>query len=240
MIHAIQRLARDMTARVFRQELVADNLANATTAGFKAQRAFASLLKDMQGDEANQIGRRLTGIYTSFLQGPLETTGRNLDLSIQGEGFFVVQTPSGERYTRAGSFSLSEEGVLTTQSGNPVLGGGGPITLTGPNLTVAPDGTILVDGEEIDLLRIAVFDDPQSLAREGNMFAAAGAGPRQAEPGETQVLQGALERSNASPIDEMVEMISLHRGFEADQRSIGLQDDSVKSVLERIGNFKRG
>jgi flagellar basal-body rod protein FlgF len=224
MIHGIQRLARDMKLRIFRQEVIASNLANATTPGFKAQRAFDSHLKDA------------IGTYTAFGQGPIEHTQRKLDLAIQGEGFFVIDTPSGERFTRCGSFTLTESGFLATHSGDLVMGTGGPIAISGQDLQISPDGRVIVDGDEAGALRIVYVPDPQALVREGNVYASGLAVHTEADMNRTEVIQGALERSNVSPIDEMVEMISLNRGFEADQKSITLQDESAKQLIERVGS----
>ena len=235
MLRGIERLANDMKARIVGQELVANNLANATTAGFKAQRAFRTLLNQSVKGSAKQTLR----LYTSFEQGPIERTDRPLDLAINGEGFFVIDTPFGERYTRCGAFTLSSNGLLTTMSGEPVLGSGGPIPIDGQEITIGRDGTVYVDGDEVGTLRIVRFDDPQRLVREGNRFAAGGEVALPVNPDETEIIQGALERSNVNPIDEMVEMINLHRNFETAQRSIRLQDESARQLIERAGTSGR-
>jgi flagellar basal-body rod protein FlgF len=95
-----------------------------------------------------------------------------------------------------------------------------------------------VDGEEVDTLRIVGFSDPQNLARSGNIFASTTEHYHEVDLNQTQIVQGALERSNVNPIDEMVEMIALHRGFEADQKSITLQADASKKLLERVGDIE--
>ncbi len=235
MLRGIQRLASDMKARILGQELIANNLANATTAGFKAQRAFKAVLSERVAASGGDNLR----LYTSFEQGPIETTDRPLDLAINGEGFFVIDTPYGECFTRCGAFTLSSNGLLTTMSGEPVLGDGGPIPIDGQEITVGRDGTVYVDGDEVGTLRIVRFDDPQRLSREGNRFAARGATPIPVNPDETEIIQGALERSNVNPIDEMVEMINLHRNFETAQRSIRLQDESARQLIERAGRSGR-
>jgi flagellar basal-body rod protein FlgF len=237
MLRGIQRLARDMSAKVVKQELIANNLANATTSGFKAQRAFVSTLNEAIGaDEGGRLEPAL-GSYTSFAQGPIEKTHRSLDVAINGEGFFAIDTANGERFTRDGCFTLSDAGLLTTQSGDPVLGVGGPITITGSDLSVTPDGKVISDGEEVGTLKVVVFGNPQNLIREGNMFAAQGQPYDEVDMGRTQIIHEALERSNVSPIDEMVEMISIHRSFEAAQRSITLQDESAKQLIDKAGRF---
>jgi len=236
MIRGIERLARDMTAKVFKQEVVANNLANATTPGFKTQRSFVSMLKGMITGTGTQAGP-VVDTYSSFEQGPIEHTHRSLDLALDGEGFFAIATPVGERYTRSGSFTLTEAGLLATQTGGTVAGTGGPMAIEGGQITVGRDGTVVVDGEEVGMIRVVTFADPQALIREGNMYASSGQAAREVDFTETAVIQGALERSNVNPIDEMVEMIALHRNFEAAQRGIRLQDESAKQAIERVGQF---
>jgi flagellar basal-body rod protein FlgF len=252
MIDGVKKMARDMSVKVLRQELIANNLANVNTPGFKAQRAFATVLKQSLGAEAAQMGERAqappkpqgeggemtTGIYTSFEQGRIEYTHRDLDLAIDGEGFFVVDTPFGERFTRAGSFTLTEAGLLATYGGNLVMGQGGPIAIQGEKVEVTPDARVVVDGEEVDTLKVVAFSNPEDLDRQGNTFAPGAEAYHEVDFTETQVVQGALERSNVNPIDEMVEMIATHRGFEADQQSIRLQMDATKKLMERVGDLK--
>jgi flagellar basal-body rod protein FlgG len=233
-MRGIEKLARDMEARVARQELVANNLANATTPGFKAQRLFERILRNSV--ETGGTAKTL-GTYTSFMQGPIEHTHRKLDLAIQGDGFFVVDTPSGEMYTRNGSFTLDQYGTITTQAGHPVQGIGGPVAVSGRDITITPEGRILVDNAEMGTLRVVSFSDPQMLVREGNLYRSTQGEGIQADMNRTTVVQGALERSNVSPIEEMIEMIAVHRGFEADQRAITVADQSSRRLIERLGKF---
>jgi flagellar basal-body rod protein FlgG len=268
MIDGVKKMARDMSVKVLRQELVANNLANVNTPGFKTQRAFTTVLKQSMGAEAGRMneagaastgpaapealageglvaskavavdGEKTTDIYTSFEQGRIEYTHRSLDLAIDGEGFFVVDTPYGERFTRSGSFTLTQGGLLATYSGNLVIGEGGPIAIQGGEIEVTPDARVVVDGEEVDTLKIVTFSAPENLTRSGNTFASTTEPYNGVDFAETQIVQGALERSNVNPIDEMVEMIALHRGFEADQQSIRLQIDASKKLLERVGDLE--
>jgi flagellar basal-body rod protein FlgF len=241
MLSGIQRLAKDMSAKIRRQEFIADNLANSTTPGFKTQRAFLSQLRNaVTGDRAVDRAEQVIGSYTDFSQGPIEQTHRRLDLAIEGDGYFVISTSAGEKYTRCGNFTLSADGFLATQSGDLVMGAGGPITITGQDINITPEGAVMVDNEEVDTLRLVAFDDPQGLERNGNIYAAVRGSGYDADMGQTRIIQGALERSNVNPIDEMVEMISIHRGFEANQKSINLQDDSIKQLIDRAGRFGKG
>jgi flagellar basal-body rod protein FlgF len=103
---------------------------------------------------------------------------------------------------------------------------------------VTPDARVVVDGEEVDTLKVVAFSNPEDLDRQGNTFASGTEAYYEVDFAETQVVQGALERSNVNPIDEMVDMIATHRGFEADQQSIRLQMDATKKLMERVGDLK--
>jgi flagellar basal-body rod protein FlgG len=233
MIRGIERLARDMTVRMLRQEKITGNLANSSTSGFKAERVFLSMLKTDLGDtrplkQAEQQARS----YTDFSQGPIDYTQRRLDVAIDGDGFFVVETPEGERFARSGNFTVNEQGFLAMQSGNLVLGSEGPIPMLGENVSITADGSVLVDNEEVGRFKIVTFSDCNTLVREGNLFAQTTEAYTDADLNKTRLIQGALERSNVNPIDEMVNMIALNRTFEAEQKSVRMQDDATKQLLD--------
>lgn len=238
MLRGIDRLAADMTARITRQDMLAENMANVSTPGFKTQRLFMSLLKESVRSAGKFDDVKEYGVYTDFSQGPVDVTGRPLDFAIQGDGFFAIETAAGERYTRAGNFTLDDEGTLTTSNGDAVMGTSGPITIEGQNFTVSAEGKVIVDGSEIGAIKVVTFERPADLVRRGNCFEAAGQAPAECEMVETQVLQGALERANVNLIDEMVNMIAVYRGFEADQATIRMQHDSAKKLIEHAGNIE--
>lgn len=238
MLKGIDRLAADMTARITRQDMLAENMANVSTPGFKTQRLFMSLLKESVRSAGNLDDVKEYGVYTDFSQGPVDVTGRPLDFAIQGDGFFAIETAAGERYTRAGNFTLDDEGTLTTSNGDAVMGTSGPITIEGQNFTVSAEGKVIVDGSEIGAIKVVTFERPPDLVRRGNYFEAAGQAPAECEMVETRVLQGALERANVNLIDEMVNMIAVYRGFEADQATIRMQHDSAKKLIEHAGNIE--
>jgi flagellar basal-body rod protein FlgF len=236
MIRGIERLAKDMTVKMLRQEKVTANIANASTSGFKGERVFLSVLKDQQ-DATRPLKEteRQAQSFTDFSQGPIDYTQRKLDVALDGEGFFVVETPNGERFTRSGNFTLSEQGLLSTQSGDVVVGSQGPIPILGENVSVASDGTVLVDNQDVGRLRIVGFEDCQTLVREGGVFAQTTGGYSDVDLGRTRVIQGALERSNVNPIDQLVDMIALNRAFEADQKGVRMQDDATRQLLASAG-----
>jgi flagellar basal-body rod protein FlgF len=238
VLKGIDRLAADMTARITRQDILAENLANVSTPGFKTQRLFMSILNESVRSSGRVPDVREYGVYTDFSQGPIDVTGRPLDFAIRGDGFFAIETATGEKYTRAGNFTLDEEGTLITNNGDAVMGTSGPITIEGQNFVVSAEGKVIVDESEVGAIKVVTFQRPAGLIRKGNYFEAGGQAPVESEMVETQVLQGALERANVNPIDEMVNMIAVYRGFEADQATIRMQHESAKRLIEHAGNIE--
>jgi len=206
-----------------RQEVLANNLANAETDGFKGMRVFARLMEGalLAPDAA-----------TDFRQGALTPTGQPLDLAIEGDGFFVVQTARGERLSRGGSLRLDEAGRLVDGSGRVLLGERGPIVVPPGTVEVDRDGVVRVDGTEVGRLRIERLPEGAEPVRdEGTLFVPAAERIRVPE-GERRVRQGFIERSNVNPLDGLVEMITVQRNYAAIERSIRVLD----GVLERISN----
>jgi len=236
VLKGVDRLAVDMTARITRQDMLAENLANASTPGFKTQRLFTTLLRESVRSGGDVAKDKAYGIYTDFSQGPVDVTNRPLDFAINGEGFFAIETGMGEMYTRAGNFTLDEEGTLITSTGDAVQGTSGPITIESEDFTVSAEGKVLVQGAEIGAIKIVTFPDPADLVRRGNYYASVGQAAKESEMIDTQLLQGALERANVNPVDEMVNMIAVHRGFETAQTTIKMQDDSAKKLIDNAGN----
>ncbi|MER3458405.1 MAG: flagellar biosynthesis protein FlgF, partial [Chloroflexota bacterium] len=192
MIRGLYSAASALVAGLFRQELIAQDLANINTPGYKAASTrlsdFATmLLARLPGGigPATPLGRLTHGVQTSaaitdFSPGPVQATGQPLDLAIQGEGFFRLRTPDGERFTRDGRFSLDANGQLVNVNGHPVLGTNGqPIRLSSGQVRVDPNGTIYLNDQPAGQIGLAVFADPTaSLQRsENGLFAAVGAAP---------------------------------------------------------------
>ena len=237
MLKGVDRLAADMTARITRQDMLAENLANASTPGFKTQRLFMTLLRESVRSGGKVTNDKAYGIYTDFSQGPVDVTSRPLDFAIQGEGFFAIETGTGEKYTRAGNFTLDGEGTLTTNKGDVVVGSSGPITIESEDFMVSAEGKVIVGGAEVGAIKIVTFENPRGLVRRGNYYDSGGQAASESEMIDTQVLQGALERANVNPIDEMVNMIAVHRGFETAQTSIKMQDESARKLIETAENI---
>lgn len=245
MIRGLKTSAGALGAASRAQEILANNLANSRATGFRRDQIAFHRLAESTGGSAPAPApgspaaafRKAAADAPSLVQavdalpGAVETTENPLNLALGGTGFFAVQGPEGELYTRDGALQRSDDGTLLHSSGFPILGDGGPIVLPpGAAFTVAADGSISVDGEARGRLRIVDLPDPRQLKHAGrNLLASEVPGVDAAEP---RVLQGALEGSNVEPIDSMVQMMAILRGFEANQRAILTQDGSLARLIQ--------
>lgn len=215
-------------------QVVANNLANSSTTGYKSDRAiFAEFLVGTGPDQDSLSMGGLGGHAFRLEQGDTSFTGGRFDLAVQGEGFFVVQTGNGPRLTRAGHFQLSPESTLIDGFGNSVLGAGGnPITIPeeASEVAIGNDGSISVDGQLID--RVGVVIPEGELERDSNTFFSAPGGYAQFE--EAVVLQGALEQSNVSPVLEVARMIEVQRAYEAGQAMLEREDDRINQLITAL------
>ena len=209
-------------------DLVANNLANISTPGFRAQHEiFRSLLASssltpMSGlNQAINNYSVLGGSELDFTQGNLEKTGNDLDLAIQGAGFFVVQTANGRAYTRNGNFHVSAKGKLVTAEGDTVVGETGPIDIVGGPVSVSSDGTISVNGVLAGQLKIVNFPTGTNLTNVGSTDFSAPAKSEIAAPGAS-IQQGSLEGSNVNPVTSAVELVTLQRYAELMQRALSM------------------
>ncbi len=221
-----------LASRMQALDVVASNLANASTAGFKAQSPFYQALSAAQGDEIlsplNQAVNRfgiLGGSLVDLRSGSLDSTGNNLDLAMEGAGFFSVQTSAGTRYTRNGSFHLNAARQVTTQDGNPVLAEQGtttvPITMPTGSVSISPDGTISVDGGLVAKLHIVQFAPGTPIVPEGNSKYAVPLGSEKPSA-DSSVRQGMLESSNINPVQGAVGLILLQRQAELLGRALSI------------------
>src|SRR5260370_61905 len=207
-------------------ETIANNLANVSTAGFRARHnIFSSILAttgnaplSVLNQDANDYGV-LSGTRLDASQGALERTGSDLDFAVEGPGYFSVQTATGTVYTRGGNFSVSPRGQLITAAGDPVLGDTGPITIVGMPVSVSADGTISSNGAIAGRLKLVEFAPAVDLQSIGGSYYAAPAGAARAAT-ESQVRQGMLESSHANPLTSGVEMINAQREVETMRRAL--------------------
>jgi flagellar basal-body rod protein FlgF len=239
MEHAIHSTASGALSALRRLDAISNNLANASTPGFKAQlvvqQAAATAQSRPHPGLPNPINR--SSLQTDFSQGQLESTGNPLDVALGGDGFFVTAGQGGERLTRRGSFALDSEGVLVAGDGRRVQGDRGDVTLPrkGAKVEISADGTVRVDGNKIDRLRIASVADPQALQRDGQTgFAAGSQAVNEMAPGTFEVRQGVLEKSNVSPMQSLVALVEATRGFEAYMTAASRMDDVTGRAVNDV------
>jgi flagellar basal-body rod protein FlgF len=212
-----------MRSRMDELDRLAGDLANISTPGYKVERAGTESVEREAAfsaalDSAVDVVSGLAKI--DFKPGVIATTGRDLDAAIEGPGFFVIDTPAGERYTRAGAFTRRADGVLTTGNGEPVLGESGEITLSAGAAKIDADGTVKSGATVLGKLRIVEFASEKDIAREsGSRFRAIpGATPQPSENG--RLVSGSLEQSNANVVEIMARLTEVTRGFESLQRGV--------------------
>ncbi len=234
-------LSRQMTLRR-ELDVVANNIANADTTGFKVEQL---LVREEVGERARNAFIRPgvsfvldNGVGRDYGQGALEQTGRTLDFGIEGEGaFFKVQDGAGEAYTRDGAFTLDAEGRLMTQGGHAVLGDGGEIVLdtTLGEPAVAADGTISQNGETVGRLSVVRFDALGVLEKSGDGLYRNSSNAVAVEAPDARVRQGMLEGSNVNPILEITNLIEIQRAYESVARMIENSNDLSRRAVERLG-----
>ena len=209
-------------------EVAGNNLANLSTTGYLGQQpTFRSLLASSRGTVNNVLNAAinnfdvLSGTRLDMSVGNLEQTGGSLDLAIEGNGFFAVQTPAGVQYTRNGNFRVSASGQLITSQGDPVLGDQGPITLPSGAVAIGPDGTISVDGAVAGRMQIVELAPGSSPVPQGLSYYTVPAGS--VRPASSSVVrQGMLESSNVSPVTAVVDLIAVQRHADMLQRALSV------------------
>lgn len=217
--------------------VVANNIANASTTGFRTEGViFSEHVKDLGADHSSLSMATARVRDTNQTQGTLNQTNGAFDLAIEGDGFFLIQTPQGERLTRAGHFTPNENGDLVTMDGHPVLdAGGAPVfvpTGTG-RVAISGDGTISAGGQPLGQIGLVVPTDPNGMIREtGTRFEARG-GFEPAENGK--MVQGFLEASNVNPTLQVARMIEVQRAYELGQNFLDKEDGRIRAVIDAMG-----
>lgn len=225
--------ASGMRSRMESLDLLANNIANASTGGYKADREFYSLYAEEENTATMPVIQKP---YTDLSQGVLQTTGNQLDLAISGQGFFTVQGPNGPLYTRNGSFRVNSRGKLTSADGYAVQGTAGDLTIAGKlPIEISSDGTVTQDGKVIGQLQVADFTSGAGLMKQGNnYFRAADPGAVvKATPGST-VEQGKLEASNSGAAESAVRLVTIMRQFEMLQKAAAMGADMDKQAIEQV------
>lgn len=226
-----------MRSRLDELDRLSADIANAGTSGYKTERTT-----DAQADRPRFAAVLQTAIDVmpaarklNVSSGPINTTGRDLDVAIEGAGFFVVQTAGGPRYTRNGRFTVGAAGTLVTEDGAPVLGEQGPITLTPGEVSVDADGSIRSGQSVVGKLSVVQFGDPTRLIREsGATFRSDGQDPAPATA--VSVKGGALEESNVSVVERVAELTTVTRSFEALQKALTLMMNDIDGrAVDQLG-----
>ncbi len=217
----------------------ANNIANMNTPGFKGQRVmFVDYLnKSPEAARRDAIHQVLDyGTYRDTEQGALQMTGNNLDVAIEGDGYFVVGGANGNRYTRNGSFSLNAQRELVTKTGERVLGGGAPLVIPedARQITISPDGFVSTETGEVGQLDIANFADPQTMNEEGDGFYTAAPGVQPGPAGEARFVQGAVESSNVNPILEMNRMVEVLRAYQSAYRMLTNDHERIRGAIQKL------
>lgn len=232
-----------LVSRTQELDTIANNLANASTVGYRAEKeVFSAVLADANaGSDLNRAINNfgvMSGTTLDLSEGALQTTGNQLDAAIQGPGYFAVQTADGEVYTRNGSFQVSSKGQLVTANGDPVLGAKGPITLVPGPVSIGRDGTISSNGAVSGNLKIVDFPTGTQLQSLGNTYYSAPAKTARAVA-SPDVRQGVLESSNVSPIMDMVQLVTAQREAEMMQRALSMfnseMDKTATQDLPKVG-----
>ncbi|MGE4354047.1 MAG: flagellar basal-body rod protein FlgF [Oscillospiraceae bacterium] len=242
MVRGLYTAATGMAVQRNKMEVLTNNIVNAETTGFKKDSLITSsfdavMLQRINDPNVKIFGGNDVGPYsfgthvdeltTDFSSGSLEETGKSTDLAIEGEGFFAVETADGERYTRSGNLAVSQEGYLITEDGDYVLGQNGRIYIGSTDFSVAEDGTITGPFGDVNKLKLVSFNDLSVLRKQGNnlYYTYGNAAPVDAQ--NAMVRQGFQESSNVDISQEMVDMITVYRKYEASQKMVSMTDDSL-------------
>lgn len=244
MIQGIYTASMGMTPLMQKQDQIANNLANINTTGFKQSGLFIKtyqkfLSNDMQQPFVNQQ-IKADEVYVDYSEGPLRQTKNTLDAAIKGSGFFTIMTDNGLQYTRNGNFSLSPEGLLVCSDGSRVMGTDGFIRVERDlPITISDKGEVIQRGESKGALKITDFKKPYKMYRCGESRFR----PLLADNDSTVqsagfvIRQGYLEGSNVDIIRNMVQMISANRNFEADQKALHAQDETLEKAVNQVGRL---
>jgi flagellar basal-body rod protein FlgF len=224
MVRGLYASATAMVAEITRQEVIANNLANASSPGFQRQLVAFATLPPAGGPDAGAValepGTRVTTLAADPTPGSLHESGDPLEVALDGPGFFVVQTASGLVYTRDGGFRVGPTGRLETRSGDAVLGQAGPIVPGKRAVTIGEDGTLFADGQPLDRLQVV---------QEG---------PTGIEPvAQPRLRPGSREGSNVNPVREMAAMIAGFRVYEANQRALQMQDRTLEVATSEVARL---
>jgi flagellar basal-body rod protein FlgF len=226
-------------------EVVANNLANIGTAGFKSEEiTFSEYMMPVASADTFPRGRDRRVSYVEdratwqdFSAGPVEITNNQFDLAVNGDAFFAVQTPNGVRYTRNGQFQLNDQGILVTNEGHPVMSTSGAVQFdeTDTNVSIGPDGTISTQQGVRGRILLTNFANPQSLVAEGSSFFRAEEPGQELAPGQGRIEQYAIEKANVKPVVETTRLIEITRAYASLAQMMQRGDELRRTAIERLG-----
>ena len=249
MLQGLYSAASGIISIENRQAVYANNIANASTPGFKRQNPiekgfYQIFLKEMKNPlqlnhfEAPGGGVKVVETFTDHEGGVMTATGNKLDIGLIGPGFIAVDTPDGVRFSRNGKLSVNVDGQLATNDGYLVQSvDGQSIDVSGSNLQISENGTVIVDGVPSGTIRLVEFQDPHMLERQGhNIYRASDAAiDRSARAGDTLIAHESLEMSNVKLPYEMINMVAALRAYAANQKVINTFSDTTSKVIDQIG-----
>jgi flagellar basal body rod protein FlgG len=239
MIKSLETAKQGLLNQVSRNDIIANNLANSATTGFKREIARQTIEPTADDPNAREL---IVSSVTDHAMGSFRRTHNEFDLAIEHEGFFVVEKDGEEYFTRVGNFRLNETGEIATASGFVLQGSSGPIKIDieEGQPTIAQDGSVKVEENAKGTVRVVRFDNPAALERAGaNLFKAPeGQQPQDVEATEVSLLTGFIEDSNVNAIKEMVSMITALRAYQAIEKSVQSADETLDTMINRVGRVR--
>lgn len=217
-------------------DYTSNNIANVNTPGFKAE-YLTYIMNNSATPSSDKLPSYSESLFTDYSQGTLQRTDNPLDVALQGEGFFVLQTKNGVAYARKGDFTLNAKNELVTKSGDYVMGKTGKITVSGNDVRIDDSGNIQIDGSNIDALKIVGFENPEVLIHVGEGVFKDNGSAVPKKDFTPKVANGSLETSNVSAVKEMIQLIDLQRTFETYQKLIHTISEQDKLSTGRIGKL---
>lgn len=223
-------------------DVIANNIANVSTPAFKREAVqFQEYVEQIPATEGDSGPQTLSfvqdkGVVRDLSEGKLERTNAPYDFAVNGQGYFVVQTANGERYTRNGHFSLDAQGRLVTSEGDAVQGEGGEITVTPDDgdIHVAEDGTVSGAHGQLGKLRLVKFDNESALKKEGASLYSSDQQPVTVD--KPHIEQGTIETSNVSPVIEISHMLEVMRAYQATANLTQTQEDLSRQAIDKLGS----
>ncbi|SMC35498.1 flagellar basal-body rod protein FlgF [Papillibacter cinnamivorans] len=252
MLRGLYTAATGMTVQRLKMDVLTNNIVNADTTGFKRDSLISSSFETVLLERLNDpgtvnavsevgpysFGTHVDQVVTDLSQGSLESTGKSTDLAVSGDGYFAVETASGERYTRSGSFTVNAEGYLVTADGDYVLGNNGAIPVGSSDFSVDAAGTVTSGGKTIDTLRVVSFQRTEDLRKQGDSLYYSVSGETPSNSQDCTVMQGFRESSNVDIADEMVNMMSVYRAYEASAKILTMTDETLGLAVNDLGSLR--